>query len=158
MDATLSGFLAGIIGAVIGGVFVVWATNKQIKVVLAQTSGSVNERLYNQNLEVMRFIAEHPNLYPYFFSNKELSESKSEEERVQILSAADMIVGFMDLVAVQINELPKELRPSWRKYVIDQYKSSPVLRQHIDSHSDWYSSGVLKLVSESGKTDSVAKL
>lgn len=125
---------------------------------IAQTNGSVHERLYNQNLEVMRFIAEHPNLYPYFFSNKELNEAKSEEEKAQILSTADLFAGFLDLAAVQINELPKELRPSWRNYVLDQYKSSPALRQHIDSHPDWYYYGVLKLVSESEETNRVGKL
>jgi hypothetical protein len=73
MDPTLSGILGGIIGAVtgavVGGFFAVWATNKQIKVLIAQTSGNVHERLYTQNLEIMRFIAEHPKLYPYFFCN-----------------------------------------------------------------------------------------
>lgn len=147
MDSTLIVFLSGITGAVVGGLFAVWATNKQIKVVLAQTSGSVNERLYSQNLQIMQFIAEHPNLYPYFFRNKDFSEAKHEEERVQILSTADMIVGFMDLVSVLIGQLPKELRPNWESYVMDQYRSSSVLRRHIHSHACWYSSSVLNFIS-----------
>lgn len=161
MDATtLSALLVGIIGAIIGaisgGLFVVWATNKQMKVLIKQTSGSINERLYNQNLEVMRFFAEHPNLYPYFFSNKELNEAKSEEEKAQILCAADMFVGFLDLAALQIEELPTGLYYSWKKYILDQYKSSPVLRQHIASNPEWYSSSVLKLISEAEETDLVS--
>jgi hypothetical protein len=147
MDATLSGFLGGVLGAVIGGFFVVWATNRQIKVVLAQTSGSAYERMYNQNLEIMRFIAEHPYLYPYFFSNKDISEAKNEEERVQVLTTADMIVSFIDMVLVQIQDIPADMHPNWIRYVTDQYQSSVVLRQHVHSHSSWYSSDLLKLLS-----------
>ena len=152
MDPTLSGFLGGIIGSVVAGLFVIWSTNRQTMALMAETSGSVNQQLYNQNLEVMRFIAEHPNLHPYFFSNKELSESKGEEEKAQILCTAVMVVGLMDLVAVEINELPEEFRASWERYVIDQYEYSAVVREQINSHSGWYSSGVLKLISESRKT------
>ncbi len=99
----------------------------------------------------MRFIAEHPNIYPYFFNNKDLSEAKDEEERVQILSTADMIVSFIDLIAVQLQDLPREHRPNWEKFMTDQYHSSPVLRSIFIRTSGWYSSSVLNLVTASEK-------
>ncbi|HEY8562570.1 MAG TPA: hypothetical protein VIL74_19480 [Pyrinomonadaceae bacterium] len=153
MDPTLMGFLGGIVGAGIGGVFAMWAANKQTMALMTETSGNVNERLYNQNLEIMRFLAEHPNLYPYFFSNKELGESMGETEREQVYCTAAMIIGFMNLIAVQIDELPEGQRPNWNRYVMEQYEASGVLRRQIDSHSNWYCSGVLKLISDIKKTD-----
>jgi hypothetical protein len=158
MDPTLMGFLGGVIGAGIGGVFAMWAANKQTMALMTETSGNVNERLYNQNLEIMRFLAEHPNLYPYFFSNKELGESMVETEKEQVQCTAAMIIGFMNLIAVQIDELPAAQRPNWNRYVMEQYESSDVLRRQIDSHSNWYCSGVLKLISEIKETDRVSKL
>ena len=158
MNEALMGFLGGIIGAGIGGVFAMWAANKQTMALMTETSGNVNERLYNQNLEIMRFLAEHPNLYPYFFSNKELDKAMGETEKEQVHCTAAMIIGFMNLIAVQIDELPEAQRLSWNRYVIDRYESSGVLRQQIDSHPKWYCSGVLELISEIKKTDQVSKL
>lgn len=158
MNEALMGFLGGVIGAGIGGVFVIWASNKQTMALMTETSGNVNERLYNQNLEIMRFLAEHPKLYPYFFSNKEFGESMGETEKEQIHCTAAMIIGFMNLIAVQINELPEAQRTNWNRYIIDQYESSGVLRQQIDSQSIWYCSGVLELISEIKKKDSANKL
>jgi len=153
MDATLSGLLGGIVGAVLGGLVVIWATKQQIRVLLAQTSGSVHERLYAQNLEIMRFLADHPQLYPYFFANKAISQAMGEMERLQILSTADMVVGFLDLVAVQVQELPNELRPNWENVILDQYHASAVVREHIHAHARWYSSSVLKHVSSEAPPD-----
>jgi hypothetical protein len=155
MDEASMGFLGGIIGAAIGGFFVIWGTNKQTMALMTETSGNVNERLYNQNLEIMRFLAEHPKLYPYFFSNKDISESMGETEKEQVHCTAVMIIGFMNLIAVQIDELPEAQRPMWNRFVIDQYESSDVLRRHINSHSNWYCSGVLKLISEIKEADSI---
>jgi hypothetical protein len=157
MDEAMIGFLGGIMGAAIAGGFVVWATNKQTMALMAETNGNANERLYNQNLDIMRFIAEHPSLYPYFFKNKEMNESTKQVEREQVHCTAVMIVGFMNLIAVEINELTDTQRPSWTRYVLDQYESSSVIRQQIDSHSNWYCAGVLKLIEEIRKSDSAGK-
>jgi hypothetical protein len=148
MNEALMGFLGGIVGAGIGGVFAMWAANKQTMALMTETSGNVNERLYNQNLEIMRFLAEHPKLYPYFFSNKEIGESMDETEKEQVHCTAAMIVGFMNLIAVQIDELPKAQRPNWNQYIIDQYENSRVLRRYINSHSNSYCSGVLDFISK----------
>ena len=155
MDETSMAFLGGIIGAAVGGLFVIWGTNKQTMALMTETNGNVNERLYNQNLEIMRFLAEHPDLYPYFFSNKELAESMDGTEKEQVYCTAVMIIGFMNLIAVQIDELPETQRPSWNRYVMDQYESSDVLRRKIETHSNWYCTGVLKLIAEIKKTDTV---
>jgi hypothetical protein len=94
--AAIAGVLGVILGAVIGGVFALKATKRQVEVMLLQSRGDVNERLYNQSLEIMRFFAENPEVRPYFYDNKELSESQSELEKLKVLSTAEMVSGFME--------------------------------------------------------------
>ncbi|MDX6556985.1 MAG: hypothetical protein QOF72_34 [Blastocatellia bacterium] len=44
--AAFAGVLGVILGAVIGGVFALKATKRQVEVMLLQSRGDVNERLY----------------------------------------------------------------------------------------------------------------
>jgi len=78
--AAVTGILGVILGAVIGGVFALKATKRQVEVMLLQSRGDVNERLYSQSLQIMRFFAENPELRPYFYDNKDLNEAPSELE------------------------------------------------------------------------------
>jgi hypothetical protein len=152
----IAGIIGGIIGAVVGGVFALRAARQQIKVMVAQTQGSVHERLYNQNLELNRFFAEHPKLRPYLYENKELSKTETAEEKSQVLSAADMVAGFLELVTLQMPEISENIRVKWRNYIIDQYNSSSVLREHFKAYEDWYAEEVLSLLLSNKGTRSLS--
>jgi hypothetical protein len=160
VDSTLlgaiAGIIGGIIGAVVGGFFALRAAKQQIKVMVSQTQGSVHERLYNQNLELTRFFAEHPKLRPYFYENKELSKTETAEEKSQILSAADMVAGFLELVTLQMPEISEDIRLRWRNYIIDQYKSSSVLREHFNTYAHWYADEILSLLPSDKETSSLS--
>jgi len=149
MDPTILGALAGVIGgvigAMIGGFFALRAATKQIEVMLAQTRGSVNERLYNQNLEINRFFAENPELRPYFSNNKELTDA-SAEEKLRVLSTAEMLAGFVELVALQMPEIEDSIQLKWKNYIVDAYNSSPALRQHFEADAGWYADDILALL------------
>jgi hypothetical protein len=114
--AAIAGVLGVILGAVIGGVFALKATKRQIEVMMIQSRGDVNERLYSQSLEILRFIAENPELRPYFYDNKDLSRTESELEKLKVLSTAEMVGGFMELVALQLAEQPADIQPRWKAY------------------------------------------
>jgi hypothetical protein len=144
--ATIVGLVGGILGAVIGGVFALKATKRQVEVMLEQARGDVNERLYGQSLEILKFFAENPELRPYFYDNKELSGASNEIERLRVLSTAEMVGGFMELVALQIDAQPAEIQPRWKAYLADQYRSSAVLRSHIDDCRGWYADDFLRLL------------
>src|SRR5882762_3757281 len=107
--AAIAGVLGVILGAVIGGVFALKATKRQIEVMLLQSRGDVNERLYNQSLEIMKFFAENPEVRTYFYDNKDLASAQSERERLKGLSTSEMVSGFMELVALQLAEQPAEI-------------------------------------------------
>lgn len=87
MDPTLFaavvGILGVILGAVIGGIFVQRATKRQIEVMMLQSRGDVNERLYNQSLSIMKFFAENPELRPFFYDNRELSLAADDLQRLK---------------------------------------------------------------------------
>ncbi len=150
MDPTLLAAVAGvlgvIIGAVIGGVFALKATKRQVEVMLLQSRGDVNERLYNQSLTIMRFFAENPELRAYFYDNKELGKAESELEKLKVLSTVEMVSGFMELVALQLAEQPEEIQPRWKAYIVDGYNSSVVLREHLATCTAWYADDFLHLL------------
>ena len=155
--AAIAGVLGVVLGAVIGGVFALKATKRQIEVMLLQSRGDVNERLYSQSLEILRFIAENPELRPYFYDNKDLSRAESELERLRVLSTAEMVGGFMELVALQLAEQPAEIQPRWKAYIVDGYNSSVVLREHISSCTAWYADDFLQLLPTNSSEASTQK-
>ena len=150
MDPTLLAAIVGIIGvilgALIGGIFVQRATKRQIEVMLLQSRGDVNERLYNQSLSIMKFFAEHPELRPYFYDNKDLTHAANELERSKVLTAAEMVGGFMELVAMQVEEQTPEIQSRWKTYILDAHNSSPALREHLASCAAWYADDLLRLL------------
>jgi hypothetical protein len=150
MDPTIIAAVAGvmgvIVGAVIGGWFSLKATKRQIEVMLLQSRGDVNERLYSQSLDIMRFFAENPEVRPYFYDNKDLSQAQTELEKLKVLSTAEMVSGFMELVALQLAEQPAEIQPRWKAYIVDGYNSSVVMREHISTCTAWYADDFLCLL------------
>ena len=129
MDPTIlaagAGIVGGIMGAVVGGVFALKAAKRQVEVMLLQSRGDVNERLYSQSLVIMQFFAENPELRPYFYDNKELSSASSELEKQKVLTTSEMVAGFMELVALQMSEQPRKFNPSGKP--ISSISTTPVL-------------------------------
>jgi hypothetical protein len=157
--AGLTGILGAVIGSVLGGVFALKATKRQVEVMLAQIREDVHERLYSQSLEIMKFFAEHPEVYPYFYDNKPLAKAGSEMERLRVLSTAEMVSGFMELVALQIEQQPAEIKPRWKAYLADTYNSSSVVREHLVCCEAWYAEDLLRLLpAKSVETTAAAPL
>ena len=144
--ATVAGLVGVVLGAVIGGVFSLMAAKRQVEVMLQHSRGDINERLYSQSLGIMQFFAEHPEVRPYFYDNKDLSKAESELEKLRVLSTAEMVAGFMELVTLQLEEQPAEIQPRWRAYIVDGYESSAVLREHLATCSAWYADDFLRLL------------
>jgi uncharacterized membrane-anchored protein YhcB (DUF1043 family) len=144
--AALTGILGAVIGAVLAGVFALKATKRQVQVMLEQIREDVHERLYSQSLEIMKFFAENPEMRPYFYDNKNLAAAGNEMERLKVLSTAEMVSGFMELVALQIEQQPAEIQPRWRAYIADTYNSSGVIRDHLAECKAWYAEDLLRLL------------
>jgi hypothetical protein len=59
---------------------------------------------------------------------------------------AEMVAGFMELVALQIEDQPAHIKPRWKAYLCDQYNSSAVLREHISTCIAWYADDLLHIL------------
>ena len=160
MDPTIlaagAGIAGGVVGAIIGGAFALKAAKRQVEVMMLQSRGDVNERLYKQSLEIMRFFAENPEVRPYFYDNKDIAQTGNELERLKVLSTAEMVAGFMELVALQIEDQPAEIQPRWKAYILDGYKSSVVLREHISDCVAWYADDFLHLLPEDFQNEKIS--
>ena len=155
--ATVAGLVGVVLGAVIGGVFSLMAAKRQVEVMLQHSRGDINERLYSQSLGIMQFFAEHPEVRPYFYDNKDLNQAESELEKLRVLSTAEMVAGFMELVALQLEEQSAEIQPRWRAYIVDTYESSAVLREHLVTCSAWYADDFLRLLPVNSERVSAGK-
>ncbi len=155
--AAVAGVIGAVIGAVLGGVFALKAAKRQVEVMVRHSRGDVNERLYNQSLQILRFFAENPEVRPYFYDNKDIARTGSELERLKMLSTAEMVAGFMELVALQIEDQPAEIQPRWKAYILDGYKSSVVLREHISDCVAWYADDFLHLLPKDSRQASTDK-
>ena len=144
--AGLTGILGAVVGSVLGGIFALKATKRQVEAMLEQIRADVHERLYSQSLEIMKFFAENPEVRPYFYDNKILAAAESEMAQLKVLSTAEMVAGFMELVALEIKQQPAEIQPRWKAYITDSYNSSSVIREHLATCEAWYAEDLLRLL------------
>lgn len=137
--AAILGLLGGLFGALVGGFYTLRAATRQIDIMLMQIRGDVNERLFNQNQTILEFLGNHPHLRPYLYDNKPINDCPDDEGRDQIRLVAEMATGFLEIIAVSILEMPVHDKQLWKQYIVDIYRTSPAIREHLDESRDWYS-------------------
>jgi hypothetical protein len=116
--------------------------SRQIKQVERSIRSNTNERLTSESLEILRFLAEHPDTYDYFYSGKE----PTGEVDNTLKYAAEMIINYMEHVVLQKETLPENVQKSWDVFVQDTYARSPLVREHLRRFKDWYQPSLLKLI------------
>jgi hypothetical protein len=128
---------------VLGGVTAYYIWRQLAAVVLAGQS-DVSERLASQSIEIIKYVADDPQLYAYFFENKPLSGASAE--RTKVLCCVEMVANFLELVVLQGPSLSSASREAWLLYVHDHFHSSCVVREFVSAHRDWYADVFLKFV------------
>jgi hypothetical protein len=135
-----------VIIAIVGLVFVI----VQLRQVKRAIRGNTNEMLSSQSVEILRFFAERPAIYDHFYSNKGVGQKDIDEgdsqRRVDLLCATELMANYMEHICLQKDNLPPKAWLSWRKFVLDIYQNSPVVRDFLQAHTDWYASDILDLV------------
>lgn len=79
---------------------------------------------------------EHPELRPYFYENRDPRPRHRERTR----AIAVVLVSAMDHVAVHFKAMDRDTRAAWKQYFNDIYKTSPVVRDQLGAHANWYGS------------------
>ena len=97
---------------------------------------TASSSLTELSFEILKYIADHPELYPYFYDGKALGEN--DANKVHVLLGAEMIANYCEDVIEQKNSLSIESWKSWKNFIIEQCASSPELRNYISKYSNWY--------------------
>jgi len=127
--------------AAVGSLFVtavgLYAVYLQIRKLRDAIWGETHGRLCDQSLELLRFLAEMPQTYDYFYTGKELENDNPD--RVFVLYASEALVNFLEHLVLQRQNLPERQWATWRQFICSKYDGSPVVRAFIKEHRDWYS-------------------
>jgi hypothetical protein len=122
-----------------GGIFIVW---RQIRQLERSLSSNTNERLTSESFEILRFLAQSPTTYDYFYNGKQ----PPTDDDNSLKYATEMIVNYLEHIVVQIDTLPKDAQKRWTEFVMDTYARSPMVRAHLSKYKEWYASELLNLV------------
>jgi hypothetical protein len=103
-------------------------------------------RLCDQSLELIRFLAEKPETYDYFYQGKPLAED--EPNRVFIFYAAEALANFMEHLVLQKRNLPEQQWQVWHRFICSTYEGSSALQEFFLHHRTWYSPELLAIIDE----------
>jgi hypothetical protein len=110
-------------------------------------SKSVFETAAGRNLAVDEVFINDPELRPYFYSGKDISEDDPYYDKV--IAVADFILDFFDYILLQPQYLPQiSPRQSWKPYITDTFANSPVLCRHLNKAKDrgWHSNDLVAIM------------
>ncbi len=132
------------ITAVGGVIFVV----KQLQSVERATRGATYERLAAQSYDVIRFLAQRPQTYKYFYENAEFpdgDDAQDNELRQFVQYATEMLANYCEYVALQKRHMARDTWDSWRSFIEATYECSPLLREFMRREERWYASELIQI-------------
>jgi hypothetical protein len=129
-----------------------YAVYVQIKKLRESIWSNTHSKLCDQSFELIKFLAEKPTTYDYFYHGKVLEDG--DKDRVYVLYAAEALANFLEHLVLQKQNLPEQQWDVWRRFIYSTYECSAVLRSFIHSHRDWYCD---ELISMTDKLDEQLK-
>jgi hypothetical protein len=149
--------------ATLGTLIFIWRQTGELTRQTRNNSTSTISQLYKDIAEKMlaidRIFIDHPNLRPYFYSNKSPREVRDVEEREQFQSTAEIILDFFDLLMV-LKDISRKYKTDaifhshlaeWDDYFLDVYRTSPVLQDFFHEHIAWWSDDMVDLFNSIGR-------
>jgi hypothetical protein len=127
----------------------------QIRQLERAIRGDTQSGLYAQTFEIMKFIADNPQIRPYFYDGKELRVG--DESYNLVLTATEIVADFFEHVVQQKANLPDEVWQKWCVQIQRTYLSSPALREYYTTNKLAYSVDVVTLCEQSKKHDELAE-
>jgi hypothetical protein len=134
-SAAIGSFLVTAIG--------LFAVYVQIKKLRESIWGNTHSKLCDQSFELIKFLAEKPQTYDYFYNGKTLEEGSKDQ--VYVLYAAEALANFLEHLVLQRSNLPDRQWEVWRRFICSTYTGSKILQEFLDTHREWYSSELLSL-------------
>ena len=118
-----------------------WRTLKEMSLA---NQASISERLASQSIEILKYIADDPQLYEYFYKNKPLVVETPTCTKV--LCCAEIMANFLEHIFLQRPSLPVASQEAWMRYVRDHYSASHVVREFVTEHRHWYADAFLNFL------------
>jgi hypothetical protein len=119
----------------------IWCTLKEMSLA---NQASVSERLASKSIEILKYLADHPQLYEYFYENKPLVVEIPTHTKV--LCCAEIMANFLEHIFLQRPSLPVASLEAWMRYVRDHYSASRVVRECVTEHRHWYADAFLNFI------------
>jgi hypothetical protein len=117
----------------------IWRSLKEMSLA---NQASVSERLASQSIEILKYIADDPQLYEYFYKNKPLVVETPT--RTKVLCYAEIMANFLEHIFLQRPSFASQ--DAWMRYVGDHYSPSRVVREFVTEHRHWYADAFLNFI------------
>ncbi|HVD40537.1 MAG TPA: hypothetical protein VNC16_05985 [Solirubrobacterales bacterium] len=88
-------------------------------------------------LEVDRALIEYPEMRQYIGGGKR-APRKDQVERERALAVCTALANALDHVVFHLGYMNDDSQRAWRIYIAETYARSPVLRDLLAAHPDWW--------------------
>ena len=109
---------------------------KQTQEMTKATNAGVYQNVTVSMFQIDQLFIENPELRPYFYSNLEIP--KNSKLQAKVYGMAEMLIDLLDNVRIQASNMPQYAWSTWKRYFEDIFKSSPTLREHLNTRKKWY--------------------
>jgi len=134
------------IGTLIITLVGLYAVYIQIKKLRQAAWSDTHSKLSDQSFELLRFLAQNPGTYDYFYNRKKLEDDA--EDKVFILYATEALVNFLEHLVLQKENLPKRQWHVWKRFIYSTFESSELVCSFIQKYRSWYSAELLAIADE----------
>ena len=130
--------------AIVGFLGVVWSLNNNRQTLHANTKSlraNVQNAVLSHVVNLDKVFIDKPYLLPYFYEDKPPDPNDHYQE---VIATAQLTMDVLDIASVQSTRFRDEWEDpdGWDRWIIDMFKHSPVLRQYLAKHKDWYGQSV----------------
>lgn len=116
----------------------------QIRQIERSIRSDTYSKIFAQAFEVAKILAERSALRPYFYDNVDPQLRSSDISEVNAI--AEIVADLLEHITYQRNNLPPESWVKWVNFIQSMYRTSPVLRSHLERNSSWYIQEFLDLL------------
>lgn len=130
--------------AILLGCLSAYSISRTLKAMSLANQASISERLASQSIEILKYIADDPQPYEYFYKDRPLDDETPICTKV--LCCAEIMANFLEHIFLQRESLPAASRQAWMRYVRDHYSASRVVREFVAEHRHWYADAFLSFI------------
>jgi hypothetical protein len=102
-----------------------------------QTAQQARRQAYaggsSQMSAIDNIFVEHPEMYPYFYEGKVITQD--DPEYFKVLAVAMAVTNYLE------TNLPRDgagPMPGWEKYTSDQFAISPIMCEYLERRHEWF--------------------